>query len=146
MCTQSVDLVICDCPEGFAGKQCQTGDTCSTHTVYTLHECSTVLRARWKTSTVYATCTKGSIVFTSYREYRIFWDSWHWYIIECKLQQSTYCNLVNDRCSLILSVHGTYVRTCMWCSVGMYLCVFTNLQPSQPHEWSRWPRQLVAMW
>ena len=25
-CTQSVDLVICDCPEGFAGKQCQTGN------------------------------------------------------------------------------------------------------------------------
>ena len=24
-CTQSVDLVTCDCPEGFAGKQCQTG-------------------------------------------------------------------------------------------------------------------------
>ena len=24
-CTQSVDLVICDCPEGFAGKQCQIG-------------------------------------------------------------------------------------------------------------------------
>ena len=47
-CTQSVDLVICDCPEGFAGKQCQTGDTRSTHTAYTLHECSTVLKARWK--------------------------------------------------------------------------------------------------
>ena len=45
-CTQSVDLVICDCPEGFAGKQCQTGDTCSTHTVYTSHECSGVLRTR----------------------------------------------------------------------------------------------------
>ena len=29
-CTQSVDLVTCDCPEGFAGKQCQTGNTCST--------------------------------------------------------------------------------------------------------------------
>ena len=26
-CTQSVDLVICDCPEGFSGKQCQTGNT-----------------------------------------------------------------------------------------------------------------------
>ena len=47
-CTQSVDLVICDCPEGFAGKRCQTGNTRSTHSVYTLHECSTVLRARWK--------------------------------------------------------------------------------------------------
>ena len=39
-CTQSVDLVICDCPEGFAGKQCQTGDTCSTHTVYIMQECN----------------------------------------------------------------------------------------------------------
>ena len=39
-CTLSVDLVICDCPEGFAGKLCQTGNTCSTHTVYTLHECT----------------------------------------------------------------------------------------------------------
>ena len=45
-CTQSVDLVICVCPEGFGGKQCQTGDTRSTHTVYTLHECSGVLRTR----------------------------------------------------------------------------------------------------
>ena len=45
-CTQSVDLVICDCPEGFGGKQCQTGDTRSTHTVYTSHECSTISRTR----------------------------------------------------------------------------------------------------
>ena len=47
-CTQSVDLVICDCPEGFAGKQCQTGNTHSTHTAYTMHECNTVIRTRWK--------------------------------------------------------------------------------------------------
>ena len=34
--------MICDCPEGFAGKQCQIGNTHSTHTAYTMHECSTV--------------------------------------------------------------------------------------------------------
>ena len=81
-----------------------------THCVHIAWMYVALFKGKMKTSAAYVTCTKGSIVFTSYREYRIFWDSWHWYIIECKLQQSTYCNLVNDQCSLIQSVHGTYVH------------------------------------